>query len=175
MIDIKRLIAEVAARDGIRVEPGDPAFALVTLNQLMLEDAAEQIREHIRAGVAEFTEAVRKTEARAGRLLAEEVKDAAAELRRELEQDIENRASKRIRSFTPCTGRTRKSRSSGWVWRARLRQRDCFVRGCGSGSNVFGNFRVTVSVEKLEVSLDRSRRKRISRLRLTFASTGPFH
>lgn len=89
MIDIKRLIGEVAARDGIRVEPGDPAFALVTLNQLVLEDAAEQIREYIRAGVAEFTEAVHKTEARAGRLLAEEVKEAAAELRRELERDIE--------------------------------------------------------------------------------------
>jgi hypothetical protein len=89
MIDIRRLIAEVAARDGIRVEPGDPAFALVTLNQLVLEDAAQQIGEHIRAGAAEFAEAVRKTEARAGRLIAEQVKDAAAELRRELEQDIE--------------------------------------------------------------------------------------
>lgn len=89
MIDIKRLIAEVAARDGIRVEAGDPAFALVTLNQLVLEDAAEQIREHIRAGVADFNEAVHKTEMRAGKVLAEEVKEAAAELRRELEQDIE--------------------------------------------------------------------------------------
>lgn len=89
MIDIKRLIAEVAARDGIRVEPGDPAFALVTLNQLVLEDAAEQIREHIRAGLAEFDDAVHKTEMRAGKVLAEEVKEAAAELRRELEQDIE--------------------------------------------------------------------------------------
>lgn len=89
MIDVKRLIGEVAARDGIRVEPGDPAFALVTLNQLVLEDAAEQIREHVRAGVAEFTEAVRKTESRAGRILAEQVKDAAAEVRRELERDVE--------------------------------------------------------------------------------------
>src|SRR5579884_2533321 len=89
MIDVKRLIAEVAARDGIRVEPGDPAFALVTLNRLVLEDAAEQIREHIRAGVAEFDDAVHKTEMRAGKMLAEEVKEATAELRRELEQDIE--------------------------------------------------------------------------------------
>jgi hypothetical protein len=89
MIDAKRLIAEVAARDGIRVEPGDPAFALVTLNQLVLEDAAEQIRDHIRAGMADFTESVRKTEARAGGVLAEQVKDAVAELRRELERDVE--------------------------------------------------------------------------------------
>jgi hypothetical protein len=89
MIDVKRLIAEVAARDGIRVEPGDPAFALVTLNQLVLEDAAHQINEHIRAGIAEFNEAVRKTEGRAGKLLAEQVKEAAGEFRDELQRDIE--------------------------------------------------------------------------------------
>ena len=84
MIDIKRLVAEVAARDGIRVEPGDPAFALVTLNQLVLEDAVEQISEQIRAGMAEFAEAVHKTEARAGKVLAEQVKEVAAELRQDM-------------------------------------------------------------------------------------------
>ena len=89
MIDVHRLIGEVAARDGIRVEPGDPAFALVTLNQLVLEDAVEQIGQHIHAGIAEFTEAVHKTEGRAGRILAEDVKAAAAELRLELQRDIE--------------------------------------------------------------------------------------
>ena len=89
MTDVKRLIAEVAARDGIRIEPGDPAFALVTLNQLVLEDAAEQIRGHIRAAMADFTESVHKAEAWAGGVLAEQVKDAVAELRRELERDVE--------------------------------------------------------------------------------------
>jgi hypothetical protein len=88
-IDIQRLIGEVAARDGIRVEPGDPAFALVTLNQLVLEDAVKQIGEHIRSGMAEFTEAVQKTESRAGKVLAEEVKEAAAEIREELQRDVE--------------------------------------------------------------------------------------
>jgi histidinol dehydrogenase len=90
MIDVRRLIAEVAARDGIRVEPGDPAFALVTLNQLVLEDAVAHIGQQVRAGIMEFTEAVHKTEARAGKLLAQEVKEAAAEIRRELHQDIQN-------------------------------------------------------------------------------------
>jgi hypothetical protein len=89
MIDVHRLIGEVAARDGIRVEPGDPAFALVTLNQLVLEDAVKQIGQHIHAGIAEFTDAVRKTEDRAGRILADEVKAAAAELRLELQRDVE--------------------------------------------------------------------------------------
>ena len=89
MIDVHRLIGEVAARDGIRVEPGDPAFALVTLNQLVLEEAVKQIGQHIHAGIAEFTDAVHKTEDRAGRILAEEVKAAAAELRLELQRDVE--------------------------------------------------------------------------------------
>jgi len=89
MIDVHRLIGEVAARDGIRVEPGDPAFALVTLNQLVLEDAVKQIGQHIHAGIAEFTDAVHQTEDRAGRILAEEVKAAAAELRLELQRDVE--------------------------------------------------------------------------------------
>ena len=88
-IDVHRLIGEVAARDGIRVEPGDPAFALVTLNQLVLEDVVKQMREHIRSGIAEFTEAVQKTESRAGKVLAEEVKEAAAEVREELQRDVE--------------------------------------------------------------------------------------
>jgi hypothetical protein len=88
-IDIHRLIGEVAARDGIRIEPGDPAFALVTLNQLVLEDAVKQIGEHLRSGLDEFTEAVQKTEFRAGKVLAEEVKEAAAEVREELQRDIE--------------------------------------------------------------------------------------
>ena len=89
MIDIQRLIGEVAARNGIRVEPGDPAFALVTLNQLLLEDAVKQIGEHIQAGIADFSDAVQKTENRAGRLLAEEVKSAAADLRCELQRDVD--------------------------------------------------------------------------------------
>ena len=89
MIDVHRLIGEVAARDGIRVEPGDPAFALVTLNQLVLEDAVARIGEHIRAGIVEFNQAVQKTENRAGKVLAQEVKDAAAEIREQLQRDIE--------------------------------------------------------------------------------------
>lgn len=89
MMDVQRLIGEVAARNGVRVEPGDPAFALVTLNQLVLEDAIVQIREHIRLGIAEFTEAVHKTEARAGKILAEEVREAAAGIREELQRDVE--------------------------------------------------------------------------------------
>lgn len=90
MLDVKRLIGEVAARNGIRVESWDPAFALVTLNELVLEEIALRLTEEVHSGIAEFTEAVHKTEAHAGRILAQHVKEAAAELRRELQRDIED-------------------------------------------------------------------------------------
>lgn len=91
-LDKNRLLGEMASRCGIRLDESDPALAIVTLNQLALEQAAEQIGDHIRAGIAEFTEAVQKAEARAGKVLAEQAKGAAAELRRELDGDIRTSA-----------------------------------------------------------------------------------
>jgi hypothetical protein len=88
-IDVRRLIAEVASRNGIRVEPDDPAFALVTLNQLVLEDFVARMDERIRLGIAEFMDAVHKTEARAGKILGAEVRESAAAVREELQRDVE--------------------------------------------------------------------------------------
>jgi len=112
MIDVNRLIGEVAARNGIRVEPGDPAFALVTLNELVLEEAARQLTGEVRSGIAEFTVAVQKTETRAGKILAQQVKEAAAELRRELHQDIE---SARLKATEIVTEVHRAHRNSALV------------------------------------------------------------
>jgi hypothetical protein len=90
MLDVKRLAAEVSTRNGIRVEPWDPAFALVTLNQLVLEDIAKLLTDEVRSAIADFNDDAQKTERRAGKILAQEVKEAAAELRRELQRDIES-------------------------------------------------------------------------------------
>jgi len=90
MLDVKRLIGEVAVRNGIRIESWDPAFVLVTLNELVLEEIARRLIEEVHSAIAEFTEAVHKTEGRAGKILALQVKEAAAELRRELKRDIED-------------------------------------------------------------------------------------
>jgi len=78
MLKVSRLIAEVYERHGIRMEPDDVGFALITLNQLMLEELARQLREGVRSGIAEFNEVVQKTETRAGKNLAQYVKAAAA-------------------------------------------------------------------------------------------------
>jgi len=90
MMDVNRLIGEVAARHGIKVQSWDPAFALVTLNELVLEDIARRLTEEVHSGITEFTEAVQKTETRAGKILAQQVNEAAAELRREMQRDIED-------------------------------------------------------------------------------------
>lgn len=94
MIDQQHLIGEVAAKNGIRLEPDDPAFALVTLNEAALQTASAALTQEIRQVLNSFTESLAKTEHRAGKALAQDVKTAAAELRRELNSDIEQASLK---------------------------------------------------------------------------------
>jgi hypothetical protein len=94
MIDQKQLIGQVAAKNGIRLEPDDPAFALVTLNEAVLQDASAALTQEIRQVLNSFTESLAKTEHRAGKALAQDVKTAAAELRRELNADVERASLK---------------------------------------------------------------------------------
>jgi hypothetical protein len=79
MIDQQELIGKVAARNSIRLEPGDPAFALVTLNEAVLQDAVKTATEEIRQVLNTFSESLAKTEHRAGRTLAQDVRVAAAD------------------------------------------------------------------------------------------------
>lgn len=84
MLDVKRLIGEVAAQNGIRLEPDDPAFALVTLNQLVLEETASRLNEHVSSLLIQFTDSISKVERRAGAMLAQDVRNALAEVRKEI-------------------------------------------------------------------------------------------
>lgn len=111
MLDTKRLIAEVAARNGIRIDPDDPAFALVTLVQLVLEESSRQISDEVRAGIAEFERSVQKVETRAGRVLAERVKEAATEFSVQLQQQLEQSIPKTALAATPLRETRRKARS----------------------------------------------------------------
>src|SRR5438477_759201 len=86
--DVQRLIGEVAERHGILLKPDDAAFALVTINQLMLEELMAKLLGEVRSAITEFDEAAGRVQSRAGSLLAGQVKDAAATIRRELGGDI---------------------------------------------------------------------------------------
>ena len=89
MADTKRMISEVAAENGIRVEPGDPLFALVTVNRMVFEEAAQMYYDHNQQLIVEFKESMKKAEARAGSMLAGKVKEAAEKMREGLQSDIQ--------------------------------------------------------------------------------------
>ena len=88
MENVKRLISEVAAQNGIRVEPDDPLFALVTINRIVLDEATQKLQDHIQARIAEFDASMYKAEGRAGKMLAQMVKESAEKMRQGLHGDI---------------------------------------------------------------------------------------
>ena len=89
MYNSKQLIAAVRARNGIRIEPDDPVFALVTINELVLEEAVRRLSDEMDRRLATFSAGMDQTERRAGKLLAQDVKNAAAQIRAEMQKDIE--------------------------------------------------------------------------------------
>ncbi len=88
MQDVKRLISEVAAQNGIRVEPDDPLFALVTINRMVLEEATQELQNRIQARISEFDASYQRAERRAGIVLAQIVKESAEQMRLGLQNDI---------------------------------------------------------------------------------------
>jgi hypothetical protein len=87
-INSQRLIAEVAARHNVILKPDDPAFALVTMNQLILDGAVEAVHEKIHATIGEFHASMQQAEKRAGNILAQGVKDSAVQMQQGLQNDI---------------------------------------------------------------------------------------
>ena len=88
MLDKNRVITEVATKNGIRVGPDDPIFAGVTAMQLGLEETLRDAEGRFKAIISEFESHVRVVERRAGKVLAEQVKEYVGEMRRGLVGDI---------------------------------------------------------------------------------------
>jgi len=98
--DVQRLIDEVAARHRLLLKPDDAAFAIVTMNRLVLEESLEAVHSLIQEDLALFEAAAKKMQTRAGTFLAAEVRESAAGIRQELERDIQDarlQASKIVR------------------------------------------------------------------------------
>lgn len=89
LIDVHQVIAEVAARHNLYLEPDDPAIALVTMNQLVLEAAIEAITSEVRETIADFEASMEKAERRAGSVLAQNVKDSAQQVQETLQSDVQ--------------------------------------------------------------------------------------
>ena len=87
-INVQRLIAEVAARHKFLLNPDDPALALVTMNQLILDASLDAVHEQIRVTITEFHASIHKAEKRAGTMLAQTVKESAVQMQASLQSDI---------------------------------------------------------------------------------------
>jgi hypothetical protein len=103
-LDLKQLAAKVSVEHGIRVDPDDPIMAVVTLNRLVLEQAANGIVEDIRSATREFEQAAEGVQLRAGALVAQRVRECVAVLRQETVKDIGN-ASTQARKSIGAVGR----------------------------------------------------------------------
>lgn len=87
--DTQKLIAEVAARHGILLKPNDAAFALVTMNQIVLAETLKTAENDIKVRVEALEKSIQKVERLAGKILAEEVKTSTAAARREINGDLD--------------------------------------------------------------------------------------
>ena len=88
MPDVKLMISEVARENGIRIEPGDPLFALVTMNRMVLDESARIYYDYNQKLITEFNASMTKAETRAASMLAQMVKASAEKMREDLQGDI---------------------------------------------------------------------------------------
>ena len=85
--NVKVLIGEVAKRHGITLKSDDPAFALVTLNQLILEQAINELSDQTQTTTREFAESLSRLQSQTGNILGTQVRNAACQLRQAVERD----------------------------------------------------------------------------------------
>jgi hypothetical protein len=74
--DVRAMIGEVAAKHGIRLDADDPAFAIVTLNNLMLERTLEAAFARAADLPREWEVAAASIQGRAGERIAQDTKAA---------------------------------------------------------------------------------------------------
>ena len=76
MTDRKRLIGEVAARHGLRLEEDDPAFLLVTLAELTMREAQDEFLAAVRHATNEHDQSAERLQKRMGEVLGKAVTEA---------------------------------------------------------------------------------------------------
>jgi len=84
----QELSAEVATRTGVRLEPGDPAFALATLCEIVLGQVAKRMLSDVSSRLSSFEEAIERADQLGGQHLAQQVQDGATKIRAELKKDL---------------------------------------------------------------------------------------
>ena len=72
--NVERMIAAVAAEHRLLLKPDDAAFAIVTMNRLVLEESLEAIRAVVNQDLAQFKETAQWAHSRAESAIEEEVR-----------------------------------------------------------------------------------------------------
>jgi hypothetical protein len=88
--NVQRLITAVAAEHRLLLKPDDAAFAIVTMNRLVLEESLEAIRAVVAEDLAQFKQTAQWAHSRAESAIQSEVRLSARALREELQSDIDN-------------------------------------------------------------------------------------
>jgi hypothetical protein len=87
-METRKLIGEVAARHGVRLDEDDPALVLVTLAELALRDAREEFAVAAQRATLEFVEAAGCVQGRAGSTIAAAIREAGTEVRERIARDL---------------------------------------------------------------------------------------
>jgi len=87
-LNTKHLVGEVASRYGIRLDETDPAFIVVRLAQVALEESSHELIERLAVERQEFETVVQRIQSRVGQYVAQEFNAGAVALRHGLEGDI---------------------------------------------------------------------------------------
>jgi len=89
--DARALAAKVYERHGIALHDDDPAFALVTLNELTLRkamaDLLGQVDQRIKSELSQFQLSMERLEVRGGKMLAQQVRDSASVMQGTLREE----------------------------------------------------------------------------------------
>jgi hypothetical protein len=87
--NVQRLITAVAAEHRLLLKPDDAAFAIVTMNRLVLEESLEAIRAVVAEDLAQFKQTAQWAHSRAESAIQSEVRLSARALREEIQSDID--------------------------------------------------------------------------------------
>ena len=88
-IDAKKLTAQVAARHGLLIREDDPAMALVTMNEIVLEQVVENAQVGLRGILSEAEKGQKRSQQEAAVWVQEEIGRAGSALRVQLLRDID--------------------------------------------------------------------------------------
>jgi hypothetical protein len=139
--DIQRLIGEAARRHGVLLEPNDPLFVAVTLNEMALagligrvEAALQAAQDQVSAGAVQQREAAK---ALAGQVIAggvEALTRANARAAAEQMAAIRETLAEELAAFRRASAEAQEARRSAWLAALTVAGAVCLMIGAAAAS-----------------------------------------